>query len=206
MGNYMSKVRGLVADARVLAKFMRTECINHRYVYDEPMQVGRLVLKVADKSQVGTQRIGQRPYGVGLLVAGADAQGPHLYETKPSGVYFEYVGMAIGARSQAGGRTGVEIAGRTYLEKHFESFESLGLDELIGHALLALRETVGSSGELTSSNVAVGYVSQDTPFTILEDEAVAAHVDAVKKPEEGAPAAAAAGDAPAADPPAMETD
>jgi len=130
-------------------------------------------------------------------VAGADAQGPHLYETKPSGVYFEYVGMAIGARSQAG---------RTYLEKHFESFESLGLDELIGHALLALRETVGSSGELTSSNVAVGYVSQDTPFTILEDDAVAAHVDAVKKPEEGAPAAAAAGDAPAADPPAMETD
>ena len=30
---------GLVADARVLAKYMRTECINHRYVYDEPMQV-----------------------------------------------------------------------------------------------------------------------------------------------------------------------
>ena len=29
---------GLVADARVLAKYMRTECINHRYTYDEPMQ------------------------------------------------------------------------------------------------------------------------------------------------------------------------
>ena len=72
-----------------------------------------IMLKVADKSQVGTQRIGQRPYGVGLLVAGADAQGPHLYETKPSGVYFEYVGMAIGARSQAGGRTGVEIVPRS---------------------------------------------------------------------------------------------
>jgi len=32
-------IAGLVADARVLAKYMRTECINHRYVYDEPMQV-----------------------------------------------------------------------------------------------------------------------------------------------------------------------
>ena len=30
----------VVADARLLAKYMRTECINHRYVYDEPMQVG----------------------------------------------------------------------------------------------------------------------------------------------------------------------
>ena len=31
-------IAGLVADARVLAKYMRTECINHRYTYDEPMQ------------------------------------------------------------------------------------------------------------------------------------------------------------------------
>lgn len=186
-------IAGLVADARVLAKYMRTECINHRYVYDEPMQVGRLVLKVADKSQIGTQRIGQRPYGVGLLVAGADSTGPHLFETKPSGQYFEYYGMAIGARSQAA---------RTYLEKHFDSFENLSLDELIAHALLALRETIGSSGELSSSNVTIGYVAQDTPFTILEDDAVTPYIDAVKKPDESsAPAPAAEGAAPA-----METD
>merc|ERR1712060_239861 len=62
-------IAGLVADARVLAKYMRTECINHRYVYDDAMQVGRLVLQVADKSQIGTQHIGSGPYGVGLLVA-----------------------------------------------------------------------------------------------------------------------------------------
>jgi len=168
---------------------MRTECINHRYVYDEPMNIGRLVLKVADKSQIGTQRIGSRPYGVGLLVAGCDASGPHLFETKPSGQYFEYYGMAIGARSQAG---------RTYLEKHFDKFENLSLDELVTHALLALRETIGSSGsgELSSSNVTVGFVSEDIPFTVLEDDAVAAYVAAVKKPEEGGAAAA----------PAMETD
>ena len=58
-------IAGLVGDARVLAKYMRTECINHRFVYEDAMPVGRLVLKVADKSQVGTQRIGSRPYGVG---------------------------------------------------------------------------------------------------------------------------------------------
>jgi 20S proteasome subunit alpha 6 len=162
-----------------------------------PAQVGRLVLKVADKSQIGTQRIGQRPYGVGLLVAGADATGPHLYETKPSGQYFEYYGMAIGARSQAG---------RTYLEKHFESFADCSLDELITHALLALRETVGTSGELTSSNVTIGYVAEDTPFAVLEDDAVAPYVDAVKKPEPGAAPAAAPAAAPEAAAPAMETD
>jgi len=173
-------IAGLVADARVLAKYMRTECINHRYVYDEPMQVNRLVVQVADKSQIGTQRAGSRPYGVGLLVAGADQTGPHLFVTEPSGQYFEYKAMAIGARSQAG---------RTYLERHFESFPSLSLDELIQHGLLALRETLATGTELTSSNVAVGYVSREAAFTVLEDDTIKSYIDAVVAT--AAPAAAA---------------
>ena len=36
----------------------------------------------------------KRPYGVGLLVAGSDEKGPHLFETCPSGNYFEYYAMA----------------------------------------------------------------------------------------------------------------
>ena len=118
-------IAGLVADARVIAKYMRTECINHRYVYDAPMQVGRLVLQVADKAQIGTQRAGRRPYGVGLLVVGADQTGPHLFEAQPSGQYFEYKAMAIGARSQAG---------RTYLERHFESFPEVRAERRHTHS------------------------------------------------------------------------
>eukprot|EP00908_Phaeocystis_cordata_P025964 Transcript_8440.p2 GENE.Transcript_8440~~Transcript_8440.p2 ORF type:complete len:303 (-),score=118.39 Transcript_8440:147-956(-) len=187
-------IAGLVADARVLAKYMRTECINHRYTYDEPMQVNRLVLKVADKSQIGTIRAGHRPYGIGLLVAGADATGPHLFETQPSGQYFEYKAWAIGARSQAG---------RTYLEKHFEEFAALELDQLIVHALSALRETLATGTELTSANAAVGFVSQDQTFTILEDDAIKAYVDGLKKEDAPAAAAPAAGaDAPSGDAPA----
>jgi len=167
-----------VADARVLAKYMRNECINHRFVYDEPMQVGRLVLQVADKSQIGTQRIGRRPYGVGLLVVGADQTGPHLFEAQPSGQYFEYKGMAIGARSQSG---------RTYLERHFETFASLPLDDLIKHALLALRETLATAQELTAANVAVGYVGLGGGFTILEEETIAPYIDALKAAEGEAP-------------------
>ena len=199
-------IAGLVADARVLAKYMRTECINHRYVYDAPMQVGRLVVQVADKSQLGTQRIGRRPYGVGLLVVGSDSTGTHLFECQPSGVYFEYKAMAIGARSQSG---------RTYLERHFEEFPDLPLDDLIKHALLALRETLGTGQELTAANVAVGYVGLEGGFTILEDETIAGYVESVKgtASEGGAAmeddaAAAEGGAEPAADaqPAAMDTE
>jgi len=176
-------IAGLVADARVLAKYMRTECINHRYTYDTPMQVNRLVVQVADKSQVGTIRVGQRPYGIGLLVAGADSTGPHLFETQPSGQYFEYKAWAIGARSQAG---------RTYLEKHYEEFAPLELEALITHALMALRETLATGTELTSANAAVGFVSEGQSFTILEDDMIKPYLDLIKKDETPAAAPAAA--------------
>lgn len=78
------------------------------------MQASRLVLDLADMHQRTTQSYVRRPYGVGMLVAAHDQTGPHLFQTCPSGNYFEYVAMAIGARSQSA---------KTYLEKHFESFE-----------------------------------------------------------------------------------
>eukprot|EP00438_Fugacium_kawagutii_P000938 Skav228060 [mRNA] locus=scaffold2067:111001:116484:+ [translate_table: standard] len=96
-------ISGLTADARVLADYMRNEpCLNHSYVFDSAMNVGRLVAQVADKSQQKTQSLGRnsskRPYGVGLLVAGYDEKGPHLFETCPSGNYFEYYAMATWQR------------------------------------------------------------------------------------------------------------
>lgn len=107
-------ISGLIADARVLAKYMRNECLNHKWAFDSSMQVGRLVAMVSDKAQVYTQKQEKRPYGVGLLVIGYDKTGPHVYETSPSGNYFEYKAQAMGKQSQSA---------RTYLEKHFETFD-----------------------------------------------------------------------------------
>lgn len=41
-------ISGLTADARSLSRYMRNECMNHRYVYETPMSVSRLVNQVAD--------------------------------------------------------------------------------------------------------------------------------------------------------------
>ena len=58
---------GLISDGRVLCRYMRNECVNHRFVYDSPMAVSKLVGQVADRSQANTQRSWKRPYGVGLV-------------------------------------------------------------------------------------------------------------------------------------------
>ncbi|KAJ8315405.1 hypothetical protein KUTeg_007555, partial [Tegillarca granosa] len=106
-------IAGLTADARLLSNFMRSECLNSRYAYDRPLPISRLVAAVGNKSQIPTQRYGRRPFGVGLIVAGYDEMGPHIYQTCPSANYYDCKSMAIGARSQSA---------RTYLEKFLDKF------------------------------------------------------------------------------------
>lgn len=65
-------ISGLTADARILSRYMRTECLNHKYVHDELLPITRLITNIGNKMQVCTQRYDRRPYGVGLLVAGYD--------------------------------------------------------------------------------------------------------------------------------------
>jgi 20S proteasome subunit alpha 6 len=106
-------IAGLTADGRLLCKFMRTECLNSRYVFNTPLPLSRLVSAVGNKMQHCTQMYGRRPYGVGMLVAGYDSQGPRLFQTCPSSNYFDCKCMAIGARSQSA---------RTFLEKNLDNF------------------------------------------------------------------------------------
>ncbi|GAA5983681.1 hypothetical protein JCM10908_000379 [Rhodotorula pacifica] len=147
-------IAGLTSDARVLSNFMRTQAMSSRMLYNRPLPISRIVGAIADKAQVNTQHYGRRPYGVGLLVAGYDDKGPHLYEFSPSGNCLEYYAMSIGARSQSA---------KTYLEAHFEEFADCDLDTLIKHGLHALRETLQQDKELTIHNTSIGIVGVAPP-------------------------------------------
>lgn len=105
--------------------------------------------QIGDRAQTNTQHYGKRPYGVGLLVAGVDDAGPHLFEFQPSGLTQEMLACAIGARSQMA---------RTYLERNLAEFEGCSREELINHGLKALRETLSQDKELTIDNTTVGIV------------------------------------------------
>ena len=183
---------GLNADGRVLSRYMRSECLNHKFVFDSPLSVSRLVAQVADKSQVCTQRSWKRPYGVGLLVGGYDATGPHLFQTCPSGNYFEFYAMAIGSRSQAA---------KTYLERKYKTFPEASRDELIRHALHAVKESL-QEGELTGKNCSLAIVGKGGKFEILEEESIQPYIDAMEssemgddKPDQPGPGAAGEGEA-----------
>ncbi|KAE8684481.1 Proteasome subunit alpha type-1-B [Hibiscus syriacus] len=114
-----------------------------------------------------TQRSWKRPYGVGLLVAGLDESGAHLYYNCPSGNYFEYQDFAIGSRSQAA---------KTYLERRFENCTDSARDDLVKDAIMAIRETL--QGEtLKSSICTIAVVGVGEPFHILDQGIVQQIID-----------------------------
>merc|ERR1711937_763987 len=95
------------------------------------------------KLQTPTQMYTRRPYGVGLLIAGYDKNGPHVYQTCPSANYFSCKAMSIGSRSQSA---------RTYLEKVLDEINDCSRNDLVKHGLTALRETLPADQELTEYN------------------------------------------------------
>jgi len=148
---------GMTADARFLCRFMRSESLNYWYTYDAQHPIERMINKIAQKSQKKTNHPSKRPFGVGMLVAGIDETGTHLYETCPSANFFEYKAMAIGAKCQSA---------KTYLEKNFDTFDNISRDELIKHGLKALKASAQEE-ELTINNVSVGVVSLDEKFHMI---------------------------------------
>lgn len=140
-------IAGLTSDARVLSNFMKQQCLGHRLTYGRAMPLRSLVDMIGEKAQINTQMYGKRPYGVGLLIAGVDERGPHLFEFQPSGMTEEMLAFAIGARSQMA---------RTYLERNIDAFADCSREELVKHGLRALKESLVQDKELTVENTSVG--------------------------------------------------
>ncbi|KAK2811751.1 hypothetical protein FQN50_001789 [Emmonsiellopsis sp. PD_5] len=168
-------IAGLASDARVLSNFMKQQSLASKMTYGRAIPLERIVNQVGDRAQTNTQHYGKRPYGVGLLVAGVDDAGPHLYEFQPSGMVLEMSACAIGARSQMA---------RTYLERHLDMFPECGRDALIDHGLKALKESLSQDKELTIDNTTVGVVGMPAAgvkveaFKLYEGHDVASFLEA----------------------------
>lgn len=77
---------GLQADARSMVEHARVESQNHAFHYNEPLRVESCTQAICDlalrfgEGADGEESIMSRPFGVALLIAGIDEDGPQLYE------------------------------------------------------------------------------------------------------------------------------
>lgn len=87
---------GIISDARVLIERAQIKAQQHRVTYDSQIDTLTIVKNICDLKQLCTQSGGLRPFGVSILVAGIDTDGPKLFETDPTGLFFQYHAVVIG--------------------------------------------------------------------------------------------------------------
>ncbi|RHY17425.1 hypothetical protein DYB30_004413 [Aphanomyces astaci] len=145
---------GLGPDYRVLVRKARKKAQAYFLKYKENSPASILVRDIAAIMQEFTQSGGVRPFGVSLLFAGYDDEGPQLYQIDPSGSYFGWKATAIGKDS---------VTKKTFLERRYA--DDIELEDAINTALLTMRD--GFEGEMNEHNIEVGVIGTDKKFRVL---------------------------------------
>ena len=89
---------GILSDARVLIEMAQLKAQQHKVTYDSPIDTLTVVKDICNLKQICTQQAGLRPFGVSILVAGIDNGTPKLFETDPTGIFFQYKATVIGEK------------------------------------------------------------------------------------------------------------
>src|SRR3989339_1432281 len=125
---------GILSDARVLIERAQLKAQQHRITYDSPIDTLSIVKEVCDLKQICTQSGGLRPFGVSLLIAGIEDHTPRLYETDPTGIFFQYKATAIGEG---------EVEVEEILHSEYKS--DLTIEEGLKLSLKSLKKVLGEN-------------------------------------------------------------
>jgi proteasome alpha subunit len=125
---------GILSDARVLIERAQLRAQQHAITYDSPIDTMTIVKDICDLKQICTQSGGLRPFGVSVLVAGVDDHTPRLYETDPTGIFFQYKATAIGEG---------EVEVEEILHKEYN--ENLTIEDGFKLSLKALKKVLGDN-------------------------------------------------------------
>lgn len=140
---------GILSDARVLMERAQLRAQQHKITYDSDIDVLTIVKDVCDLKQICTQSAGLRPFGVSTLIAGVVGNEPMLFETDPTGIYFQYKATAIGE-----GETDVE----EFLHKNYKN--DMSIDEALILALKALTKFLGENFSIVRVDAAYVTVAE----------------------------------------------
>eukprot|EP00002_Diphylleia_rotans_P018026 TRINITY_DN348_c0_g1_i1.p1 TRINITY_DN348_c0_g1~~TRINITY_DN348_c0_g1_i1.p1 ORF type:complete len:236 (+),score=75.95 TRINITY_DN348_c0_g1_i1:61-768(+) len=158
---------GMGPDFRVLSRKGVKAAQQYYRTYQDPISTKELVKELASTMQEFTQSGGVRPFGVSLLIAGYDDNGPQLFQVDPSGSFWGWKASAIGKGA---------VNGKTFLEKRYH--DDIELEDAIHTAILTLKE--GFDGQMTEHNIEIAIVSENRKFTVLTPAEVKDYLEEVE--------------------------
>ncbi|GMF08049.1 unnamed protein product [[Candida] boidinii] len=92
---------GSIADGRSLAMRARSESAEYKYKYGYEMPIDALAKRMANLSQIYTQRAYMRPMGVSLMFISVDDElGPSLFKSDPAGYFYSAKATSTGPKQQ----------------------------------------------------------------------------------------------------------
>jgi proteasome alpha subunit len=153
---------GILSDARMLIESAQVLAQQNRVTYDSQIEPISVIKMIADKKQLFTQYGGARPFGVAILLGGANKGKGFLYTSDVTGNYFAYKANAIGENDE-------KI--KEILRKDFD--ENMNIEEGVKFCLKIFRDLLGKNFELDRFDV--GYVS------IKDEKLVRLHGDDLRK-------------------------
>uniref|UniRef100_R4G4N1 Proteasome subunit alpha type n=1 Tax=Rhodnius prolixus TaxID=13249 RepID=R4G4N1_RHOPR len=163
---------GLTADARILINRAQVECQSHKLTVEDPVTVEYITRYIAGLKQKYTQSNGRRPFGISCLLAGFDYDGtPHLFQTEPSGIFYEW-------KANATGRGAKSV--REFMEKNYDEADLASEEGVIRFAVKALLEVVQSG----KKNLEVAVMRRNEPLKMLDIDAIEKYVTHVEKEKE----------------------
>lgn len=163
---------GLTADARILINRAQIECQSHKLTVEDPVTLEYITRYIAGLKQKYTQSNGRRPFGMSCLIGGFDYDGsPHLYQTEPSGIYYEW-------KANATGRSAKTV--REFLEKYYTDEEVANVEGTIKLAIRALLEVVQSG----QKNLEIAVMKRGQPMVMLDSDTIEKYVTQIEKEKE----------------------
>jgi len=160
---------GLQADARVLVNMARTECQSMRLNYEDEPTVEHVARYVSRQQQKYTHRGGVRPFGISTLIVGYGEEGaPKLYNTDPSGTFYNWKATCIGRNSKTV---------QDFLEKNWS--DSMEDDATIQLALKALLEVVEATKNVDVLVISSSPGAKKGPQYLTDDQ-IAPLIEAIR--------------------------
>ncbi|VVD01439.1 proteasome subunit alpha type-7-1 [Leptidea sinapis] len=163
---------GLTADARILINRAQIECQSHKLTVEDPVTLEYITRYIASLKQKYTQSNGRRPFGISCLIGGFDFDGqPRLFQTEPSGIYYEW-------KANATGRAAKTV--REFLEKNYSLDEVATENGAVKLAIRALLEVVQSG----QKNLEIAVMRRGQPMQMLDLDTINSYVTVIEKEKE----------------------
>ncbi|MBR9693057.1 archaeal proteasome endopeptidase complex subunit alpha [Candidatus Woesearchaeota archaeon] len=140
---------GILSDARILVERAQEKATGYRITYDSPIDILSIVKDLCNLKQYCTQSGGLRPFGVSILMAGKDESGLKLFQTDPTGLFYQYKATVIGE-------------GETVVEEilHKEYKDSLTIDQGLKICINALKKAIDGK-DFTAERIDAAIVKKD---------------------------------------------